>query len=84
MYHAGCCFAPQWVRTEFSLRIYTSEQRNFSDDEYELISGLADMGGIAIDNAMSSGNTCTSPGLGLPGSIRKNTTMRMTNKTLDN
>jgi DNA-binding response OmpR family regulator len=23
-------------------------QRNFSDDEYELISGLADMGGIAI------------------------------------
>ena len=33
------------------LRIYTSEQRNFSDDEYELISGLADMGGIAIDNA---------------------------------
>ena len=32
-------------------RIYTSEQRNFSDDEYELISGLADMGGIAIDNA---------------------------------
>ena len=33
------------------LRLYTSEQRNFSDDEYELISGLADMGGIAIDNA---------------------------------
>jgi transcriptional regulator with GAF, ATPase, and Fis domain len=33
------------------LRIYTSVQRNFSDDEYELISGLADMGGIAIDNA---------------------------------
>jgi transcriptional regulator with GAF, ATPase, and Fis domain len=33
------------------LRIYTSEQRNFSDDEYELISGLADVGGIAIDNA---------------------------------
>jgi GAF domain-containing protein len=33
------------------LRIYTSEQRNFSDNEYELISGLADMGGIAIDNA---------------------------------
>ena len=33
------------------LRIYTSEQRNFSNDEYELISGLADMGGIAIDNA---------------------------------
>ena len=33
------------------LRIYTSEKRNFSDDEYELISGLADMGGIAIDNA---------------------------------
>ena len=34
-----------------ALRIYTSEQRQFSDDEYELISGLADMGGIAIDNA---------------------------------
>ena len=33
------------------LRIYTSEQRNFSNDEYDLISGLADMGGIAIDNA---------------------------------
>jgi GAF domain-containing protein len=33
------------------LRIYTSEQRSFLDDEYELISGLADMGGIAIDNA---------------------------------
>lgn len=33
------------------LRIYTSEQRDFPDDEYELISGLADMGGIAIDNA---------------------------------
>jgi GAF domain-containing protein len=33
------------------LRIYTAEQRNISDDEYKLISGLADMGGIAIDNA---------------------------------
>jgi len=33
------------------LRIYTSEQRDFSDDEYKLISGLADIGGIAIDNA---------------------------------
>ena len=33
------------------LRIYTSERRNFSEDEYELISGLADIGGIAIDNA---------------------------------
>jgi transcriptional regulator with GAF, ATPase, and Fis domain len=33
------------------LRIYTSEQRIFSDDEYKLISGLADIGGIAIDNA---------------------------------
>lgn len=33
------------------LRIYTSEQRNFSDDECKLISGVADMGGIAIDNA---------------------------------
>jgi len=33
------------------LRIYTSEQQDFSDDEYKMISGLADMGGIAIDNA---------------------------------
>ena len=33
------------------LRIYTSEQRFFSEDEYKLISGLADIGGIAIDNA---------------------------------
>ena len=33
------------------LRIYTSEQRNFSGDECEFICGLSDMGGIAIDNA---------------------------------
>ena len=33
------------------MRIYTSEQRVFSDDEYKLISGLADIAGIAIDNA---------------------------------
>jgi len=33
------------------LRIYTSEQRNFSEDESEFIFGLADMGGIAIENA---------------------------------
>ena len=33
------------------LRIYTSEPRNFSDEESEFISGLADMGGLAIDNA---------------------------------
>ena len=33
------------------LRIYTSEQRIFSEDESEFISGLADMGGIAIENA---------------------------------
>ena len=33
------------------LRIYTSEQRDFSENEYHLILGLADMGGIAIDNA---------------------------------
>ena len=33
------------------LRIYTSEPRKFSHDEIELIYGLADMGGIAIDNA---------------------------------
>ena len=33
------------------LRIYTSEQREFSENEYKLILGLADMGGIAIDNA---------------------------------
>ena len=33
------------------LRIYTAERRNFSADENEFIAGLADMGGIAIDNA---------------------------------
>ena len=33
------------------MRIYASEQRIFSDDEYKLISGLADIAGIAIDNA---------------------------------
>jgi transcriptional regulator with GAF, ATPase, and Fis domain len=33
------------------LRIYTSEQRIFSEAESEFISGLADMGGIAIENA---------------------------------
>jgi GAF domain-containing protein len=33
------------------LRIYTSEQQDFSDDEYKMISGLADVSGIAIDNA---------------------------------
>lgn len=33
------------------LRIYTAEQRDFSENEYKLILGLADMGGIAIDNA---------------------------------
>jgi len=33
------------------LRIYTSEPRQFSDYEMEFIYGLADMGGIAIDNA---------------------------------
>ena len=33
------------------LRIYTSEQRDFTENEYKLILGLADMGGIAIDNA---------------------------------
>ncbi len=33
------------------LRIYTSEPRKFSYDEIEFIYGLADMGGIAIDNA---------------------------------
>lgn len=33
------------------LRIYTAQQRNFSDDECEFICGLSDMGGIAIDNA---------------------------------
>lgn len=34
-----------------ALRLYTSQSRRFSDDEMELISGLAEMGGIAIDNA---------------------------------
>jgi signal transduction protein with GAF and PtsI domain len=33
------------------LRIYTSESRKFSDDEIEFVSGLAEMGGIAIINA---------------------------------
>ena len=33
------------------LRIYTSEQRYFSDDEHKLICGLADIAGLAIDNA---------------------------------
>ena len=33
------------------LRIYTADRRNFSKDENEFIAGLADMGGIAIDNA---------------------------------
>ena len=33
------------------LRIYTSEPRNFNDAEKELISGMAEMGGIAIENA---------------------------------
>lgn len=33
------------------LRIYTSKSRQFSDIEMEFISGLADMGGIAIENA---------------------------------
>ena len=33
------------------LRIYTAQKRKFSEDEFEFIAGLADMGGIAIDNA---------------------------------
>ena len=33
------------------LRIYLSEMRDFREDEIEFINGLADMGGIAIDNA---------------------------------
>lgn len=33
------------------LRIYTEQPRNFSDDEMEFVSGLAEMGGIAIVNA---------------------------------
>ncbi len=33
------------------LRIYTSRRRNFSNDDYEFITGLADMAGIAIDNS---------------------------------
>ncbi len=33
------------------LRIYMSEMRDFIEDEVEFITGLADMGGIAIDNA---------------------------------
>jgi len=33
------------------LRIYTAEQRIFGEDDIEFIAGLADMGGIAIENA---------------------------------
>jgi GAF domain-containing protein len=33
------------------LRIYTPQPRKFSEDENEFILGLAEMGGIAIDNA---------------------------------
>jgi GAF domain-containing protein len=33
------------------LRIYTPHPRKFSDNESEFIAGLAEMGGIAIDNA---------------------------------
>jgi signal transduction protein with GAF and PtsI domain len=33
------------------LRIYTSQPRKFSGNESEFIAGLAEMGGIAIDNA---------------------------------
>ncbi len=35
------------------LRIYTPQPRKFSDDENEFVSGLAEMGGIAIVNAMT-------------------------------
>jgi signal transduction protein with GAF and PtsI domain len=33
------------------LRIYLSEMRDLAEEEIEFITGLADMGGIAIDNA---------------------------------
>ena len=33
------------------LRIYMSEKRDFSEEQVEFITGLADMSGIAIDNA---------------------------------
>ncbi len=33
------------------LRIYTSQPRNFSEEENEFIAALAEMGGIAIENA---------------------------------
>jgi len=33
------------------LRLYTAQPRDFLDDEKELIAGLAEMGGVAIDNA---------------------------------
>lgn len=44
---------PISVKTQIigALRIYTAERRNFSKDEDEFIAGLADIGGIAIDNA---------------------------------
>ena len=35
------------------LRIYTPQPRKFSDEEIEFVSGLAEMGGIAIVNAMT-------------------------------
>ena len=33
------------------LRLYTSQSRTFSDDDIEFVSGLSEMGGIAIVNA---------------------------------
>jgi signal transduction protein with GAF and PtsI domain len=44
---------PVSVKTQIIgvLRIYTAVRRNFSEDENEFLAGLADMGGIAIDNA---------------------------------
>jgi hypothetical protein len=33
------------------LRLYTAESRTFTDDDIEFVSGIAEMGGIAIVNA---------------------------------
>ena len=38
------------------MRIYTSERRNFSNDDYEFITGLANRAGIAINNSRKYGH----------------------------
>lgn len=48
VYSVPLCIKGQTIGV---LRLYTSEPREFTELEQELISGVADMGGIAIDNA---------------------------------